>query len=98
MNIHVQQGRILFERKMFKQAEKELRLGLADNPQDGYAHSLLGLSLSAQKKYSEALEEARLGVRIATSVAYGHYALAVILRITRKLNDSPYAARWIGCS
>jgi tetratricopeptide (TPR) repeat protein len=60
-------------------AEAELRLILAQNHADPFAHGLLAQCLSRLEKHDEAQREASWSIASAPDVPYGHYSLAVVL-------------------
>jgi predicted Zn-dependent protease len=74
----VQRGQLLYQQSRYDLAEAELRQALAAEPDDAYAHSLLGLCLLERKQLADATEEARQAVHLAPDMPFGHYALAKV--------------------
>jgi tetratricopeptide (TPR) repeat protein len=79
MNAFLARGQLLIQQQRYADAERELRQGVAEDPQNPLGHSLLALALSEQKRVDEALSEARTGIGLAPDLAHGHYALAWVL-------------------
>lgn len=67
---------LLIDQRKYKQAEKELKLYLVINPDDGIAHSVLSKTYLAQNKFNEALSEAQKGVSLAPESSYTYYSLS----------------------
>ena len=70
---------MLLDQSRPEMAEQELRMALADVPDDALAHALMARCLTAQKKYAEATEEAQLAVHLAPDEPYTHYCLSLVL-------------------
>lgn len=60
-------------------AEKELRQHLVQEPNDGFGHSLLAISLLEQERLDDAEQAAREGIGNMPDLAFAHYALARVL-------------------
>jgi tetratricopeptide (TPR) repeat protein len=60
-------------------AEQELRQALSVEPDDPYAHALLGLCLAKREAFKEATDEAERSVHLSPDFPFAHYALATIL-------------------
>ena len=69
---------LLLDQDRFEMAEAELRERLTENPGDGFAHSLLALSLSGQEKHKEAVAAARESVSLEPDFAPVHQILAQV--------------------
>ncbi len=89
MTSHITRARMLIERGRFDVAEQELRRELARDPDNGRAHSLLAVSLTAQKKYQQATQEAQLGIGLDPDSAYSYFAMAMAL----EMGDRPDEAK-----
>lgn len=72
----ISKAELLIQTSKYDQAEKELKLHLADNPNDGIAHSVLSLAYLGQNKEREALSEAQQGVALQPTSAYAYYILS----------------------
>ena len=69
---------LLLEQERYALAEAELRLLLAENPDDGYVRQMLARALEGQGKHAAALHEAREAVRLAPDDSVAYYTLANI--------------------
>lgn len=79
MNPNLQRGLLLFQQSRYELAESELRQSLADEPDNSYAHSLLGLCLARRERFQEATTEAQQAILLAPDFPFAHYAHASIL-------------------
>ena len=79
MNVNTERGWLLYQQSRPELAEAELRQGLAAEPQDSFAHALLGLCLVRREKFQEATEETRQAIHLAPDFSFAHYALAEVL-------------------
>jgi tetratricopeptide (TPR) repeat protein len=79
MSIHIDRALLLYRQQRHEQAEMELRRGLADEPNNSLAHSLLALCLSRRKVHREATEEARQAIALEPGSAFAHYALSEVM-------------------
>ena len=93
MGAHLERARLLLGQSRHELAEQELRLELAEDPQNAEAHALLALCLSEQKKYAPATEEAKQAIALAPDEAFGHYALAHVMFDRRRFDEALVAAR-----
>lgn len=92
MSQHLQRAWMLAETSRWQQAEQEVRLALADDPDDAPAQALLGLCLVEQQQYEAATQAVQQAVSLAPDSAYSHYALA---RVWRERNRFEEAAKAI---
>lgn len=88
---HLRRGQLLLQQGRHAQAEGELRLYLADRPEDGFAHALLSLCLTRQEKFDPAEEEARLAITLSPAVALGHHVHGVVLYERRRYEEAQRA-------
>lgn len=79
MSPHFERAVLLYQQHRFDLAERELRLALADDPNDAFLHAYLALCLAEADKGDAALIEAREAVGLAPDFAFAHYALAAVL-------------------
>lgn len=91
MSQHLERARYLMERSRFADAEKELRLQIAEQPDDALAHALLALCSSELKKPPrETLSAAHTAIATAPDFPFAHYALAYV---QQELAELPAAER-----
>ena len=83
MTAHITRAQLLLEHSRFGDAEQELRRAILQDPNNGRAHSLLSLALTAQKRYPDAIREAKLGIGLSPNVAFSYYTMAVALKANR---------------
>lgn len=79
MSAHLQRAELLLDQARPTEAEREVTLALAGDPENPHAHSLLARSLLAQKRGREAIEAARKAVALAPDIAYHHIVLGYAL-------------------
>jgi Flp pilus assembly protein TadD len=79
MSPQLQRAILLFQQSRHEPAENELRQALAEDPDDAYAHALLGLCLSEREQFREATAEAEQAVHLAPDFPFSHFALAHVL-------------------
>jgi len=87
-----QRGLLLYQTGRHEMAEAEFRLALVNNPDDAYAHAMLGLCLLKRKDYKQATAEAEEAVRLRPDWDFPYHALAVILRERNHLKEAARAA------
>src|SRR5262245_54909732 len=80
MNPNLERALLLYQQSRYEMAEGELRQALTAEPDEPYAHALLGICLAERKQFKEATEEAERAVHLAPDFAFAHYALASILQ------------------
>ncbi len=93
MGAHYDRARLLFKQRRYAMAERELREELAETPQSGWAHGLLGRCLAEQKRLLEAVEANEEGVRLAPAVPYVHYVLGLTYKECGRLKEAEGALR-----
>ena len=79
MNVHYQRASMLMEQARYALAEDELRQALAQDPDDGMIHAMLGLCLSYQEKFNEAQQEVESAIHLAPDQPFPYYAYASVL-------------------
>lgn len=72
-------ARLLMQQDRFPQAEGELRLHLANEPEDGTAHALLAFCLLRQEKLDPAEASARQAVALEPTESFSHRILGMVL-------------------
>ena len=70
---------LLFDQGRYDLAEQEARRLLVEEPDDPYAHALLGLCLLKRQDWSQALREVSEAVRLGPDLAYAHYVAGHVL-------------------
>ena len=75
----LQRALVLHQQGRHDLAEKELRQHLASEPNDGFGHALLAISLLEQDRLDDAEQAARESIANAPDLAFTHYALARVL-------------------
>ncbi len=93
MSTHLEHGNLLIQQERFEMAEQAYRQHLAEEPNDGLAHSQLAMSLLGQKRPDDALAAAREGVGLLPDFSYSHYVLGEILLELKKVKEAEEAAR-----
>jgi tetratricopeptide (TPR) repeat protein len=83
--VRIERATLLLEQSRYEMAEKELRLALAESPNDATAHALLGLCLSYLQQYQEATQAAETAISLEPDTPFPHYILAYILCDRRQL-------------
>jgi len=89
---HFVRGSLLFSQRRYDLAVEELRLALAEDPENAQAHSFLGICLSELGRYGEAEREAGEGIARAPDQPLPHYAMAVVLMSRRRPEEALRAA------
>ena len=91
MNPRLQRAALLLDQSRHDLAEQELRLALADDPNDALCHALLARCLAVRKQFQEATDEARQAVHLAPDNAYMHYCLSLVLEDRNHLPEAQAA-------
>jgi tetratricopeptide (TPR) repeat protein len=76
MSPRTARAQLLLARSKYPEAEAELRLALADDPNDALAHAFLAIAMSAQERHPPAIEEARAAIGLDPEEPYFHYVLS----------------------
>ena len=88
---HLERALVLQAQGRHDLAEKELRQQLTHDPNDGFGHALLAISLLEQERLDDAGACARDAIANAPDQAFSHYALARVLS-ARNREDEAAAA------
>ena len=88
MNEHIERGRVLIQQHRADLAEGELRLGLAQDPQDAWGHVLLSTCLRISKRPAEALDEARRAIHVDPEMPLAHYCHARALDDLERFDEA----------
>ena len=76
MNQHFERGATLLSHHLYAEAEKELKLSLAQDPNHATALSLLASALSCQNKTDEAIATGERAIAVAPNDPFTHYIMA----------------------
>lgn len=79
MNPHLLRAQLLLSQSRAADAEREVNLALAQNPEDPQAHALLACARVDAKRAAEALAPAQAAVGFAPDESYFHYVHAFVL-------------------
>jgi len=91
MNAHLQRAILLMQQSRTELAEQELRLALAEDPNEARAHGLLAVCLAEREAFREALAEAGQAVHLAPDDPFTHYTLAGVLDHSNRLQEAEQA-------
>lgn len=89
---HVSRAALLLEQSRFDLAEAELRLALAEDPDNGRLHSYLAICLAERGALEEAQGEADRGVALEPDFPGAHFMRAQVLRKRKRLDEAMEAA------
>ena len=93
MSAHLARAQLLLQQSRAADAERELRLGLAHEPQSPALLALLALSLVEQHKAADAVAAANNAVGLAPDIAYFHYIRGVVMERLERHAEALLAAR-----
>lgn len=88
MSVHRQRGSLLYYQGRYRDAEKELRRAITEDPGDGAAHALLALCLAERTEWQEAAAHIGRGIAAEPWNPFLHYANANILRRRNRPEES----------
>lgn len=88
MSAHTERAWLMLQRSKPDMAERELRHGLADDPNDPHAFSFLALALAQQDRLPEALAAAERAIPLAPDDPFVHYVLALVHFDRHKYTDA----------
>jgi tetratricopeptide (TPR) repeat protein len=106
-NVHFQRGMLLYQQGRHQEAVAELRMQLAEGPEDGLTHGMLAMSLAEMEQFNEATEHAQRSIHSAPDEALGHYALSYVMAGRKRFEEArlaileairldPYNANYFG--
>lgn len=93
MNPHLSRALLLVEQSRYELAEEELRQVLAQEPQDAYAHALLGYCLTERERFDEAALEIQQAIHLAPDFSYAHYVQSRLLHERNLFKEALLAIR-----
>lgn len=88
MDPRLQRAILLYQQDRYEKAAAELRQVIADEPEEAYARSLLGLSLAELNQYQEATDEAERAIGLDPDDPFGHYALGQVLLSRKRTKEA----------
>lgn len=77
----VNQGRIYWQQKKFKEAQAALERALQVNDRNPYAHNLLGMVLREEGEFDKALTHYQTAVQLDPKYARAHFNLGVLAEL-----------------
>ncbi|HEX7902144.1 MAG TPA: tetratricopeptide repeat protein [Planctomycetota bacterium] len=92
MDPRLSRAALLLEQSRYDLAESELRLALAEDPDNGRLHSFLAVCLAERKELEQAQTEADRGVALEPDFPGAHFMRAQILRRRKRLDEAMEAA------
>jgi tetratricopeptide (TPR) repeat protein len=91
MEKHEQRAIVLLQQRRFDLAEQELRLALADDPDNAYLHANLAGCLIQREAFAEATDEARRAIHLDPDQPYTHYTLATVYMNRKRFDEAEMA-------
>ncbi|HEY2881519.1 MAG TPA: tetratricopeptide repeat protein [Pirellulales bacterium] len=91
MSPHLQRAELLLQQQRTDLALDELRLAIAEEPNNAYAHSLAALCLLKMEKFNEATQAAQLGIGLAPDRGFTHYVLSEVMQGRNRLAEAKTA-------
>jgi tetratricopeptide (TPR) repeat protein len=88
MGVHLERALLLYEQSRFDLAEREVRLDLQVEPENGTAHALLALCQAERGETREATWSAQEAVTREPDLSFAHYALASVLQDRERLDEA----------
>ena len=88
MNPHLERALLLYQQSRYEPAEQEIRAALGEQPQDAFAHALLGLCLMQREKLVEAATATAQAIHLGPDLAYAHYAHALVAMHRNRFDES----------
>lgn len=87
-----QRASILQQQGRHADAERELRRGLSQDPDNPMLHAMLAMSLAELQQYSPATDEAAAAIRLAPDHPMAHYAMAKVMLDRQRFDEALAAA------
>ena len=88
MSLHLERGLLLYQQFNYAAAEKELKLAVAEEPNNSYARSLLAGCMLGQGREDEALNEVEAAISINPEDPFAHYVRSTIQLNRGNLKES----------
>lgn len=93
MSAHLNRAQLLYQQSRYDAAEQEVRQALLEQPQDAYAHALLGLCLMRQDKLPDAQAETEQAIVLTPDEPFPHYCRSKVLDHRRRYAEAEQSAR-----
>lgn len=81
----------LIDLSRYDLAEKELRIALAKDPEDFWAHAYMGLCQYHLDKHDAAQQSAQRAISLLPDHPFGHYVLGLVMMGTKRLKEAKEA-------
>jgi tetratricopeptide (TPR) repeat protein len=88
---HGKRAQLLYESRLYEQAEKELYCAIADQPADADANSLLCFTLSELNREDEAIAIGKKAVELAPDYSRSYHALAFSFYRAQRYAEADFA-------
>ena len=88
MSAHLERGRLLLERDRHELAERELRMALAEDPENPFALCLLARAVCELGRVDEATDLAQQAVGAAPDFPFAHQILALVLSEQKRYREA----------
>lgn len=91
MNQHVTQAQLLMQRERYDEALAMLQRGLAEDPDDGLTHALLGACQTATQDFRDAEASLRRAISLEPEQSLGYYFYGSLLTRRARLDEAAKA-------
>ncbi len=88
MTEHGKRAQLLYDSRLYEQAERELHCAIAEDPHDAYAVALLSFVLGELKRMDESIESGMEAVALEPDTAYCYYALATAFFLSQRYDEA----------
>ncbi len=89
MNQHIQRAQLLISQERTEQAEQSLRQALAEEPENGFAHSLLAICMMRDRdQLLAATQEAEQGIHLDPDFSFAYYAHCMVMTRRGQTEDA----------
>ncbi len=93
MPAHLHRAQLLYQQSRYEPAELEVRQALHEQPDDAYAHALLGLCLMRQDKLPEAQQETEQAIVLSPDEPFPHYCRSKVLDHRQRYQEAEQSAQ-----
>ncbi len=89
LNQNLERAQLLIQQSRYEQAEKFLMQVLAEDPQNGYAHSLLAICMMQDRdRLHDATREAEAGIHFDPDDSYSYYVHSVVMSKRKQVDQA----------